>query len=221
MNPIFRTKKFDEQNLGSYLRAGRKKEVLSLEQVAEKVGVSRRHLKALEENDFQKLPPEIYVKGFIAGYCELLELDKNKAFHLFEKVKLTPKKDNPSRAIFAHAWFGRVFSYRHFAILLALLFLATSVFYISKAIYPMYAQPSFQLTYPAVCPFSTGEDKIELKGVIQPEGKIWVNEEETIVDKDGNFTCPLFLKAGENPVKFRIQNKFGRERRADCQIFKN
>jgi len=221
MNPIFRTKKFNEETLGAYLRAGRRARELNLDEVAEKIGVSRRHLKALEQNDFQKLPPEIYVKGFIAGYCELMELDKNKAFHLFEKVRLTPKIDRPVRAIFAYAWFSKIFGYRSFALLLAFLFVATSIFYISKAIYPMYARPLFNLVYPAGCPFRTREDKLELKGVIQPESKIWINEEEAIVDKDGNFSCPLFLKEGENPVKFRILNKFGRERREDCQIFKN
>jgi len=221
MNPIFRTRKFDEENLGAYLQAGRRARELSLTEVAEQIGVSRRHLKALEQNDFQKLPPEIYVKGFIAGYCELAELDKNKAFHLFEKVKLAPKADRPVRAIFAHAWFGKILAYRSFAILLAVLFVATSIFYLSKAIYPMYARPFFTLLDPGSCPWTTAQDKLELKGVIQPESKIWINEEETIVDKDGNFSCPLFLKDGENPVKFRIQNKFGRERREDCQIFKN
>jgi len=221
MNPIFRTKKFDELGLGSYLRAGRQKSGLSLDEVAEKIGVSRRHLIALEENDLQKLPPEIYVKGFIAGYCELAELDKNKAFHLFEKVKLMPKKDSPVRAIFAHAWFSKIVSYRSFAILLAVLFVGTSIFYISKAIYPMYAQPYFTLVSPGACPFSTGDENLELRGLIQPESKLWINEEEAIVDKDGNFSCPLFLKDGANPVKFRILNKFGRERRADCEIIKN
>lgn len=85
----------------------------------------------------------------------------------------------------------------------------------------MYAQPAFSLVNPGACPFSTGDEKLEIKGLIQPESKIWINDEEAIVDKDGNFSCPLFLKAGENPVKFRILNKFGREKRVDCQIFKN
>lgn len=221
MNPIFRIKKFEELNLGSYLRNGREKLGFSLDCVAEKISVSRRHLKALEENDFSRLPPEIYVKGFIDQYCNLVELDKNEALHLYEKNKQVPKKDLPVHSLIAYAWLGRIFSYRNFAILAAILFLAASIFYISKAIYPMYAKPAFSLHSPNSCPFQTYEEKFSLKGLIQPESKIWVNDEEVLVDKEGDFDCPLLLKKGDNSVRFKVVNKFGKERSEECLIRKN
>lgn len=218
---MFRIKKFEEGNLGNYLREGREKLNLSRNEIAELISVSPRHLRALEENDLSKLPPEIYVRGFIARYCDAVELDKAEALRFFEKKKLTPKCDNPIRSIIAHAWFGKIFSYRNLAISVAILFLVTSVFYISKAIYPMYARPSFVLINPNTCPYETSQEKLELNGIIQPESKIWINDEESLVNKEGNFNCPLFLKNGENFVRFRILNKFGKERSEECVIMKN
>lgn len=220
MNPIFRIKKFEEANLGNYFRREREKQSFSLEYVAENISVSRRHLQALEENDYAKLPPEIYVKGFIDRYCSFLELDKNEAFHLFEINKLSPKKDAPIKSIFAYAWFARVFSYRNFAIAVAFLFLATSIFYVSKSVWPMYAKPSFLLINPKSCPDQSKDEKFYLKGVIQPESKLWINDEEVLVDKEGNFDCPVFLKKGENPVRFKVVNKFNKQKDEECQINK-
>lgn len=221
MTPIFRIKKFEETTLGNFFRVGREKMEMSLDEVADKISISKRYLKALEDNDYSKLPPEIYVKGFIESYCYLLELDKNEAFHLFEKNKVKPKEDSLATTVIAHAWFGRIFSYRNFVIAVAFLFLLTSVFYISKAIYPMYAKPSFSLYSPHVCPLVTFDDSLSLKGIIQPESKVWINEEEVLVNKEGNFDCPLFLKDGENLVRFRVVNKFGKQRNEECIIRKH
>ena len=218
--PIFLVKKFEEANLSNYLRGGRQNLGLSLEEMSEKISVSLRHLRALEENDLSKLPPEIYVKGFICRYCDLVDLDSSKALYLFDKNKLIPKKDNPSRSLIAHARLIRIFSHRNLVIFTAILFLAASIFYLIKVIYPMYSRPSFILSSPNVCPFETSTEKIELKGIIQPESKIWINDEEVIVDKEGNFYCSLFLKEGENTVRFKILNKFKKEREEECVIQK-
>ena len=221
MKSIFKIRKFEEENLGDYLRGGREKLNLSRNEIAEHISVSPRHLRALEENDLTKLPPEIYVKGFISCYCDMVYLDKAKALRFFEKNKLTPKSDNPVKSIIAHAWFGKIFSYRTLAISVAFLFLATSIFYIIKAMYPMYARPYFNLISPGSCRSQTNVNKLELNGNIQPESKIWINDEESLVDKEGHFNCPLFLKNGENLVRFRIVNKFGKERSEECVIYKN
>jgi len=219
--PIFQIKKFEEPNLGGYLREGRLKLKLSLREVSQEISVSVRHLRALEENDFSDLPPEIYVRGFLCRYSQFLELDSAKALYFFDKNKLAPKKENPSHSPIAHAWVGRIVSHRSLLSAVAILFLAASIFYLIKVVYPMYARPFFALLSPSTCPFETYQEKIELLGNIQSESKLWINDEEAIVDKEGSFSCPVFLKKGENTVRFRAVNKFGKERNEECVIWKN
>jgi len=175
----------------------------------------------LEKNDFSGLPPEIYTRGFISRYCDLVDLDSGKALYLFERSKLIPKKDKPIRSTITHARLRKMFSYRNVIIFIVFISVMTSVSYLFKVIYPMYAQPSFKLLSPNSCPFQTYQEKIDLEGVIQPEGKIWINNEETLVGKEGNFRCPVFLKEGANTVQFRIINKFGKERVEECVIREN
>lgn len=220
--PIFKVKKFGEESLGNYLRRGRERQKITLTKLASEIAVSARHVKALEDGDYPSLPPEIYVKGFIKRYCNAVGLDYQKAAYLYSKNKQKPTPPAPQKgSLIAHTWFLRIINYRNLVLLIGLLFLTTLLFYLVNVVYPMYSKPFYRLLNPNSCPAETSDDKFELRGVIQPEGKIWINEEESMIDKEGNFSCSLFLREGENTVKFRIINKFGRERKEECVIRKN
>ena len=219
--PIFRVKKFEEESLGSYLRNGREMRKIKLTKLASEIAVSVNYVRAIENGDYSVLPPEIYVKGFIRRYCNVVGLDYQKASYLFSKNKSRPAPPLPKKSPIAHTWFLQVITYRNLVLLIGLLFLTTLLFYLLNVIYPMYSKPFFRLLNPVNCPVEASADKFELLGVIQPEGKIWINEEESMVDKEGNFTCSLFLRKGENNVNFRIVNKFGKERTEECVIRKD
>lgn len=220
--PIFKIRKFEEECLGSYLKKGRKKQMITLARLASEIAVNVNHVKALENGDYSSLPPEIYVKGFISRYCSKVGLDYQKALYLFSKNKQKPLPSVPKKdPLIAYSWFLRIITYRNLVLLVGLLFLAILIFYLVNVVYPMYSKPFYKLLDPKSCPAETSNDKFELRGSIQPEGKIWINEEESMIDKEGNFVCPLFLREGENVVRLRIVNKFGRERTEECVIRKN
>ena len=104
-------KEFNEhESLGEYLRQHRKARGLSLEEIAEKTKVSLRALRALEAEEWELLPAEIYIRGFIRCYCEAIGLDPSEPLLRFERLyaahrpreaflsnkkPLTPKKHFP------------------------------------------------------------------------------------------------------------------------------
>ena len=61
--------------LGSDLRAARLRRGLELEEVAEQTRISRRYLRALEEERFELLPGDAYAKSFLRSYADYLGLD--------------------------------------------------------------------------------------------------------------------------------------------------
>lgn len=221
LRPIFNVRKVAEQTLGSYLRDGRIAKNVPIAKLADEISVSKAYIIALEEGDYVSLPPEIYVKGFVMRYCNAVGLDYQKASYLFSKNKQKPTPlPSQRKSLIAHSWFLRVISYRNFMVFVGLLFITSLVFYLINVIYPLYAKPYLILINPKSCPTETDLNKYELSGSIQPEGKIWVNDEEVMVDKDGNFVCSLFFHEGENVIKFRIVNKFGKEKEEECLINK-
>jgi cytoskeleton protein RodZ len=61
--------------LGDQLRQARENKGLSLEQVEEVTHIRRAFLQALEEERFDALPGDVYVKGFLRNYARFLNLN--------------------------------------------------------------------------------------------------------------------------------------------------
>ena len=85
------------ENFGEYLRRQREIRGFSLEEISEQTKISLRTLKALEAEDWEILPAEIYVRGFIRCYCETIGLDPNEALLRFEEVYAPYKKQREER----------------------------------------------------------------------------------------------------------------------------
>lgn len=63
------------RELGQLLRDRRLKLGISLEEVQTKTKIRKRYLQALEDGDWDALPGEVYARGFVRSYAELLGLD--------------------------------------------------------------------------------------------------------------------------------------------------
>ncbi len=217
-NSIFRVRHFKEANLGNYLKERRIKKKLSLEEIASELAISRKYLMALEENNLALLPPEVYVKGFLQRYANFLGLDENKALFLFEKNRQKSKLVKFPRTRLPLIKIKKLINYRNLVFFAVVFLLVILVAYLVKVIGPVYQNPSFDLKNPSKCPFESQEGSLKISGETQPESKIWINEKEVVVEKNGYFECLVFLNKGENQIQFKIKNKFGREKKSNCLV---
>jgi cytoskeleton protein RodZ len=64
----------EQKTVGSCLREARELQGLSLEEAARTTRISKAYLKALEEDDIDKLPSEAYAKGFQRVYAQYLSV---------------------------------------------------------------------------------------------------------------------------------------------------
>ncbi len=62
------------QSIGPVLRAARLKRGQSIENVAAQTRIPKKYLLALEEDRHDDFPASIYLRGFLNGYCDHLEL---------------------------------------------------------------------------------------------------------------------------------------------------
>ena len=60
---------------GARLKAAREAAGLSLDQVAQQLKLAPRQVKALEDEDFARLPGRTFARGFVRNYARLLNLD--------------------------------------------------------------------------------------------------------------------------------------------------
>lgn len=73
--------------LGSFLQEARKARGLDLREAAQQTRISIVYLKAMEEEDFGKLPGEVFVKGFLKSYAKFLLLEEDEVMKRYGELK--------------------------------------------------------------------------------------------------------------------------------------
>jgi len=81
--------------LGSYLRTAREARGLDLRDVAQQTRISISFLKAIEEEEFSKLPGKVFVKGFLKNYARFLRLPEDEVMKRYGELG-APKAASPS-----------------------------------------------------------------------------------------------------------------------------
>ena len=85
---------FTEESLGDYLRNTRTAKGLSFAEIADETKISIKNLRAMEENNFDSLPAEVFTRGFYALYGGMLSLDPELILKRYDSEKSYSKKDN-------------------------------------------------------------------------------------------------------------------------------
>ena len=65
----------DPPTVGEELRAAREGAGLSIEEVAQQLKLAPRQVRALEDDDYAKLPGRTFVRGFVRNYARAFGLD--------------------------------------------------------------------------------------------------------------------------------------------------
>jgi cytoskeleton protein RodZ len=76
---------YDLTGFGRFLRQAREYKGVSLRDAERKTRIPRRHLFALENEEFDQLPPLIYARGIVRNYAQFLGLDPMDALARFEQ----------------------------------------------------------------------------------------------------------------------------------------
>src|SRR5512139_557489 len=84
--------------LGSYLRTVREARNIDLREAAQQTRISINYLKAIEEEDFSKLPGEVFVKGFLKNYARFLQLPEDEVVRRYAELSRPSKSTAPAPA---------------------------------------------------------------------------------------------------------------------------
>lgn len=72
-------------SFGADFTAARKKKGMSVENVAQELNILKRHVEAIEAQDFEALPQQAYARGFVLNYAKLVGLNTDEMVEKFEK----------------------------------------------------------------------------------------------------------------------------------------
>jgi len=154
-----------------------------LEEISKFTKIKERHLKAIEEDRYELLPPALYVKGYLNAYARYLALDPKNILLQYqnylgsltppEPIELPREVPHPRKSV--RPWF--LFSLIFAAILFTILF----IFYPARhpikerpkaiSLPPILPSPAIQqevrtqIIYPAQQKEFSGAEKLEVKNV--------------------------------------------------------
>jgi len=73
--------------LGEYLRKHREEANLSLKEISLITRIRCEYLKALENEEFEKIPGEVFVKGYIKEFLKTISIEPSEAIRLYNEQK--------------------------------------------------------------------------------------------------------------------------------------
>jgi cytoskeleton protein RodZ len=71
------------ENFGSYLKKERELRGVPLEEISGATKIHIRFLQALEENKFDELPGEVFVKGYVRSYANIIGSDAEEVLNIY------------------------------------------------------------------------------------------------------------------------------------------
>ena len=90
----------EDTSLGSLLRRAREERNIDLDEAVRATRIRRQNLEALENDEWSKLPSEVFVKGFLKSYAGFLGLDKEMVLNYYLKASPLEKyRPHPLREI--------------------------------------------------------------------------------------------------------------------------
>lgn len=208
------------RSIGQVLKESREAKLYTLDEVEKSTKIRKEMLKALEEDNYAKLPPITFIQGFVKNYGKFLGLDSVKLLAIlrrdFEAGKhppmvmesfskpLTKKRIfiTPSRLIgtfiaiivvsfFAYLWL----EYRQFV-----------------------GAPELQVDSP-----TQGQTievtSISVEGFTDPDAKLTVNDQEVGLGQDGKFKEEVKLSSSVNNISVVATSKFGQSTKIERTVY--
>lgn len=216
----FIKKNIVDENLGEILKQTREEKNISLEKLAKAAKINIEYLQALENGEYYKLPKGVYGKNFLREYCFYLKLNFKKMLELYKREAGNLLKVDTSKEAFRHQ---KVKRYQFMSlpklfrnsilVVVMLLFLG----YLGWRLQALIAPPSLVIYFPPEN-FNSSEPVIEVKGLTDPEARIFVNSVEILSELDGSFSQAIHLQQGINNIKITAKKKYGRDAEAARQV---
>ena len=190
-----------KQSLGTQLRRLRKNANLSLRELSRLTRIPVHYLTHLEKEEYEKLPPPVYIKGFLRLWAQATGGNQDAlqgAFTHRKRESFLGGERNPRRI--------RTFRYKPIITLRHLIIVSVLLVFGSLA-YVYYNQsiitrsPQVKLTHPVELHSVSSERTITLEGTVQQVDTLTIDGSAVDIS-DGSFSHEYILDNGWNTIPF-------------------
>ncbi len=196
--------------IGQEFAAERKRQGLTLSEVATATKIKEEFLSAIEKGDFRSLPSSAYAYGFVSNYAKFLGLPVEKSLAIFRRefdekknVEVLPRGfSNPKEYVPPRFRLGRS------ALAIGLLFVVVAGFLFFQYRAAVF-NPGLNIETPKEGQ-TVNSLTIQVKGKTDSSAALLIDNKQVPIENNGTFSKELTVFPGESTINFRVENKFGR-----------
>ena len=208
------------RTVGQVLKEERERKFYSLEEVEKTTKIRKELLEALEEGQYNKLPPSTFVQGFIKNYGKFLGLNTEKLLAVFRREFSEGK--NPPRILesFKNPLDKKGFKLTPTRVLISVIFGLIIIFfaYLWFEYRFLVGAPFLEITKPTD-QFNSQFIEVEVSGRTDPEAKVAINNQEIAVDQNGKFSQNIKLSDNSNTIVIVATGQSGKQTRLERTVF--
>lgn len=209
--------------LGERLKRLRSDKRMSLMEISRATKIRVDYLENIEEGNYERLPVDVYVKGFLRSYAEFLGVDENVLIRLYEKEKgikknieknKFPEKEKPAKPINISSF---VFTPKRLAFSLAIILVIAGFTYLYREIGSFASTPRLVILGPLDNTEIQG-NSVYVEGATDKDAKLFINNQPILVNDDGKFRENVTVQPGVNVISVRSVNKFNKDTTETVQV---
>lgn len=219
-------KKSTSIRLGDLFRRRRNELDLSLESVERATHIRTKYLELIESGNYADLEDNVYSKGYVKNYAELLGFDTKEILRLYSQerheyensqgIKHTKDKKSGLKPIDSQTF---TVTPKTFLVGLASLFVVIMVGYIGWQLSKLSAPPVINLSNQEKSTVSTAY--VIVSGEVDSGSDVFINDSPILTSPDGSFSDKVLLADGLNQIKITARNKFNKEASKTIAVMAN
>lgn len=186
---------------------------LNLEKLVVATDIPERYLQALLQGEYKKLPPAPYVRSYLMKIAEVANMESTILWNAY-------KREYPARTSGLQDKLpNNQFKMRSFPRGLAVLaiVIVVVVAYGVLRIDDFLGTPTIEIGSP-VNNEVVNVGVVRVQGEINPQDKLTINNEEILVEEDGQFEKELTLQPGVNTIEVIAKRLLGKETKVVRQV---
>jgi len=217
---LFKSKSIRIDTLGDYLKKIREKLNLDIKTVSLLTQIKPVYLENLEAGAYDKLPADVYIRGFIKNLSQLYRIDEEALIAQFEKEHGFAQA-HTQRALLhpPKIWLTP----RLVIIVASVLVFLVAFGYVASQISSVLTPPKLAIAEPVNDQTVSG-NSIVVAGDAEIGSDVFINDQAVFLDKNGQFNENVILSEGLNTIEIKAKNKFNKvstvTRKINAQIQK-
>lgn len=208
------------RTVGEILKETREAKLYTLEDIEKHTKIRKELLEALEADDFNKLPPATFVRGFIKNYGRFLNLDTEKLLAIFRRGFEKDKHPDVVLQSFTNPVDKKRFRLTPGRLIgLVLVLIVLGFFsYLWVEYRGFVGAPNLVVDSPKDQE-TVDIPEVLVSGHTDPEVKVSINDQDIGVDGGGNFKEDIKLSSTTNQVIVKATSKFNQSAIVSRTVF--